>query len=294
MEQDKHVTIDSIKIPLLGFGTWKIGGLREPDHSKDGLYIKIIKEAINLGMTHIDTAEMYGGGHAEEIIGEAIKMFDRKKLFITSKVWHNHLKYDDLINSCKLSLKRLSITYLDLYLIHWPNPNVDMKETMRAMDFLVEKGLVRHIGLSNFNAEQIREAQMHTKNRIFALQTEFNLLVRNRGKFTTDMESKTIPYCKEQGIQVIAWRPLAEGVLAKPGITTLDEIAAKYRKTQSQVALNWLYCKGIITLVKCSSVEHLKDNLGSLGWKLDRKDIIALDNLKEKDKLYKEVLPTPD
>ena len=160
------------KLPLLGFGTWKIGGNMEPDTSKDALYVDIIKQAIRLGIRHIDTAEMYGNGHAEEIIGTVLKeMFSgneikREELFITSKVWHNHLRYDDLIASCRKSLKRLGIDYLDLYLIHWPNHDVDMKETMRAMDILVEKGLVRHIGLSNFSVEQIKEAQSCSKNHI--------------------------------------------------------------------------------------------------------------------------------
>ena len=255
---------------------------------------------------------MYGSGHAEEIVGKAMKGMnlkgaDRKKLFITSKVWHNHLKYDALISSCKQSLKRLGTDYLDLYLIHWPNPKVDINETMKAMNFLVEKGLIRHIGLSNFNVEQIKEAQdalarinpksqvnaTRAFNKIFALQIEYNLLVRNKGKYTVNMESETIPYCMKNNIQVIAWRPLANGDLAKSGNKTVGLIANKHNKTQAQVALNWLYSKGILTVAKCSSIEHLKDNLGSLGWKLDKEDMVALDNIKEKDKLNKDVLPTP-
>ncbi len=303
--------LSSSKLPLLGFGTWKIGGHTEPDYSKDEQYIKIIQEfikaSIDSGIVHIDTAEMYGNGHAEEIISKAIKsLFNekglgikRESLFITSKVWHNHLKYDDLINSCRLSLKRLGTDYLDLYLIHWPNPKVDMKETMKALNFLVEKGLVRHIGLSNFSVQQIKEAQeslisIGSKLRIFALQMEYNLLVRNKGKYTLNMESELLPYCKAQGINIIAWRPLADGILAKLGIKVLDDIARKHNKTPAQVALNWLYCKGIATVAKCSSIEHLKEDLGSLGWKLDKEDMIALDNLKEKDTLHKQVLPIPE
>ena len=121
------------KIPALGLGTWGIGGFETPDYSRDEEMVELLKKAINMGYTHIDTAEYYGGGHTEELIGRAIKDFKREELFIVSKVWPNHLRRDDLLRSLESTLKRLDTDYVDLYLIHWPNPEVPLEETLSAM-----------------------------------------------------------------------------------------------------------------------------------------------------------------
>ncbi len=271
------ILTDNIKIPAVGLGTWRVGGDIEADTTHDTEYIHAIKMAIELGITHIDTAEMYSCGHAEELVGEAIRAFDRKKLFITSKVSPEHLKYNDLIKSAEGSLKRLQTNYIDLYLIHLPNPDIAIQETMQAMDYLVARKLIRYIGVSNFSVEQLQEAQKYTRNKIVANQIEYSLLARNKGKVTNDMESRIIPYCQENDILVIAWRPLAKGELSKPGFKVLDELAGKYLKTQSQIALNWLISKkGIVVVTKASKIEHLKENLGAIGWKLSQEDIERL------------------
>src|SRR4030065_14028 len=109
-----------ISIPILGLGTWGMGGRETPDKVWDRETITAIRMAVELGLTHIDTAEYYGAGHAEELVGEAIEGWDREKLFITSKVWHNPLHREDLLRSIKASLKRLSVDRVDLYLVHWP------------------------------------------------------------------------------------------------------------------------------------------------------------------------------
>lgn len=270
---------DATAIPVLGFGTWTIGGGDVADTTHDSEDISAIKNAIKLGITNIDTAEAYAEGHAEELVGKAISDFDRKNLFVTSKVSPEHLSYNDLVASAKGSLERLQTDYIDLYLIHAPNPDIPIQETMKAMDFLVEQKLVKCIGVSNFSVEQIREAQKYTKNKIVANQIEYSLLVRNEGRVTNDMESKTIPYCQENNILVIAWRPLAKGKLAKPGFKILDELAQKYHKSQSQIAINWLISKkGIVTITKSTKVEHLKENLGAIGWKLQQEDVERLNN----------------
>ena len=269
----------NIKIPVIGLGTWNIGGGDEADTTYDSEDISAIKTAIKLGITHIDTAEAYAHGHTEELVGKAISSFNRKSLFITSKVSPEHLTYEDLIASAKGSLQRLHTDYINLYLIHAPSPDIPIQETMKAMDSLVEQKLVRCMGVSNFTVEQIKEAQKYTKNKIVANQIEYNLLVRNEGRVTNDMESKIIPYCQENDILVIAWRPLAKGELAKPGFKILDELARKYNKTQSQIAIKWLISKkGIVTITKSTKVEHLKENLGAIGWKLTQEDMDRLNN----------------
>lgn len=279
---------DGVKIPVLGIGTWKMGGGLRADRKHDKECIFAIKTAVRLGMTHIDTAELYGNGHAEELVGEAIQGFKREELFITTKVKPENLRYDDLISAAKGSLKRLKTSHIDLYLIHAPNPDIPIEETMKAMDYLVENGFTRFIGVSNFSVTQIEEAQKHAKNKIVANQIEYNLLTRNRGQFTSNMESKIIPYCQKNGIMVIAYKPLAKGELAKPGIKLLDELAEKYDKTQAQIALNWLISKpNIITIPKAVRIEHIKENLGAIGWRLSEEDMRRLDyGFPAKDTFY--------
>ncbi|MDR4499662.1 MAG: aldo/keto reductase [Candidatus Scalindua sp.] len=267
-----------IKIPVIGLGTWAIGGKNEADTTQDNKNISAIKTAIQLRITFIDTAEAYAKGHTEELIGKTIQDFDRKSLFITSKVSPEHLKYNDLIESAKMSLKRLKTDYLDLYLIHLPNPEIPIRETMQAMDYLIEQKLIRFIGVSNFSVEQIKEAQRYTKNRIVANQIEYNLLVRNSGRVTSNMESQIIPYCQKNNIFIIVWRPLAKGELARPGFKLLDELAETYNKSQAQIALNWLISKkGVVAVTKSSKINHLKENLGAMGWRLRQEDADRLD-----------------
>lgn len=267
------------KIPVLGLGTWNMGGGMMADTTYDKENIHAIKTAIELGITHIDTAEMYGDGHAEQLVGQAIKDFDRETLFITTKVSPENLRYDDVIASAKKSLKRLKTEYIDLYLIHVPNPRIPIQETMKALNFLQEQRLIKFIGVSNFSVKQIKEAQKNSQNKIVANQIEYSLLVRDDGnEYISNMESKVIPYCQENDIMVVAYRPLARGKLAKPGFKILDELAKKYNKTQAQVAINWLISKKkVITIPKSTSIEHLKENLGAVGWKLKPEDIRKLD-----------------
>lgn len=277
----------SVGIPVLGVGTGGVGGWATKDDSKDKEWINALKAAIKLGMTHIDTAEMYGAGHAEELVGEAIKGFNRKKLFITTKVWKTHLRYDDVIHAAKGSLKRLKTKYIDLYLIHWPNTKVPLKETMTAMDFLVEKRIIRFIGVSNFTEKLLKEAQSCTKNKISANQVEYNLLKRGPKK-------KLLEYCQKNGIILIAYQPVAGGKLAKGGFKVLDEIAKKYNKTQAQIAINWLVSKpNVVTIPKAASIKHIKEDIGALGWKLDDKDTENLDKYFQRVSFFSDLLINP-
>ena len=277
----EYKTIGDVKIPSLGLGTWLIGGDLESDYSDDKTAVKSIRKAIELGYNYIDTAEMYGNGHCEELIGEAIKGIDREKLFITSKVRESKLKYNDVIKSAKESLKRLQIDYIDLYLIHSPSDLIPIEETMKAFDYLVDQNMVKYIGVSNFKVDQLIEAQSYTNHKIVANQIEYSLLTRNRGKYSgnVDMESKTIPYCQENDIIIMAERPLERGLLLKSH-PLLDKMELKYNKTKAQIAMNWLISKkNVITIPKSTNENRLKENLGSLGWTLEHEDIKLLDGI---------------
>ena len=272
------------KIPVLGIGTWTMGGQEKADGEFDTENVFVLREAIKLGITYIDTAEFYGNGHAEELVGQSIEEDRRERLFITTKVSVTNLKYDDVISAAKRSLKRLKTGYIDLYLIHAPNRDIPIEETTRAMDYLVEKKLVKLIGVSNFSVEQIEEAQQSTRHKIVANQIEYNLLTREKGTgkipWTTDnMESRIIPYCHKNGIIVIAYRPLANGELAKPGIQIIDTLSRKYHKTPAQIAINWLVSKpNIVTIPKAANIEHIKENLGAIGWRMSEEDTYKLDH----------------
>jgi len=187
---------EEVKIPVLGIGTWGMGGEFSKDYSSDREDISALKTAISLGMTHIDTAELYANGHSEELVGQAIRNFNRNNLFITTKVWADHLKYNDLIRAAERSLKRMKINYIDLYLVHWPNPNVPLKETVRALDFLVDKGIAKFIGVSNFSLPLLKETQRYSKNKIVSNQVEYNLLERTP-------EKELLPYCQKEDIMLL-------------------------------------------------------------------------------------------
>jgi len=259
-------------MPIFGMGTWRMGGDYHYDPSNDDeADIRAIRAAIEIGITHIDTAETYAEGHAERLVGQAIKGYDREKLFIVSKVPPEHLRYDDLIASAKGSLERLETDYLDLYLIHHPNPNIRIVETMRAKDVLVDEGLVKNIGVSNFTVERLEEAQAHTKNRIVANQLHLNLIYR-------EPERKgLLEYCQKNDVMFVAWRPMQKGLLTKRGIKVLDEMCEKYGRSPAQIAINWLVSQpNVVTLSKMRNVEHIKENLGAIGWQMDEEDIDRL------------------
>jgi len=282
------------KIPVIGLGTWQIGGGNEADYSSDSSNIKLIQNAIQLGYTLIDTAEKYAAGHTEELIGQAIQNVPRDKLFIVSKVTSKNLAYDDLIMSAKKSLERLKIDYFDLYLIHSYNNAIPIEETMRAMDFLVDNKLTKFIGVSNFSVKELSEAQKHTKNKIVANQIQYSLITRNKGTYANciNMESEIIPYCQKNDIIIIAYRPLERGALIKNNETilnkTLDSLSKKYNKTKTQIALNWLISKkNIIAIPMSTNPIHQKENLGALGWNLNKEDTTLLDQIPIENNISK-------
>ncbi|MDE1860673.1 MAG: aldo/keto reductase [Candidatus Micrarchaeota archaeon] len=263
---------NGFEMPVFGIGTWRMGGRFERDPSNDDdADIQAIKNAIDLGITHIDTAERYAEGYAETLVGRAIGGTDRKKLFIVSKVAPYNLTYDGIIAAAKRSLERLQTDYLDLYLIHAPNPGIPIKESVSAMDYLADQGMVRSIGLSNFNPSRFEEAQSHARHKIIANQVHYNLIFR-------EIEREgVLDYCQNNDVMLIAWRPVEKGALTGKGIKLLDDISQKYRKTQAQIAINWLASQpNVVTLSKMRNIDHLRENLGGIGWTMDGSDIERL------------------
>lgn len=263
---------NGFEMPIYGFGTSQMGESRERDYSNDDVAdIAGIKAALNVGITHIDTAEAYAGGYTEALVGKAIIGYDRSKVFLVSKVQGNNLSYENILKSCKQSIAQLGVKYLDLYLIHRYNKDISLKDSMRAFDKLVEDGVVKNIGVCNFTKEHLGEAQSYTKNKIVCNQVHYNLMFR-------EPERKgLVEYCQKNDIFLSAWRPVGKGKLLEEIPSILKEMCAKYKKTPSQISVNWLISQPyIITLSKTRHVNHLNENLGALGWKMEEDDIERL------------------
>ena len=258
----EEITLKSgIRMPVIGLGTWKLTGSRCTD---------AVNKAVRMGYSHIDTADAYGN---HEDIGKAISSMDRRKLFITSKLWRDSLRHDDAIASCDRFLKELKTSHIDMLLIHWPNKDVPIEETLSAMRVLQEAGKIRGIGVSNFTVRHLKEA-LETGVQISVNQVEFHPYLN---------QESLLAFCKENGIAVTAYSPLARGRIL--GDDIVKGLAEKHGKTPAQVSLRWLVQKGIICIPKASSEEHMMENLRVFGWELDRNDMKALDSLDRGERL---------
>ena len=251
-------------VPEIGLGTWKYRGGVEP-----------LRKGIELGAILIDTAEMY---KTEDAVGEAIKG-RRDKVFLATKVLGSNLRHDALLRAAENSLRLLDDDVIDLYQIHWSNRSVPIAETMGAMEELVERGMVRYIGVSNFSVAEMREAQHAMPNNpLVSNQVLYNLKRRQ-------IERDLIPYCEDNNITVIAYTPLADGSLSgrsrfRPdkGGSVLEEVAREVGKTPAQVALNWCLSRSnVIVIPKSDSVERTVENCEASGWSLSPSQVAVLD-----------------
>src|SRR6266516_4259453 len=264
----------SESIPEVGMGTWGMGGGMHADSSSDSESIEAPKLGLELGMTLVDTAEMYGAGHSEEVVSKALEGW-RKPVFVAAKVAPSNFAYDDLLNSARKSLDRLRVKQMDLYQLHWPNPRVSIVETMKAMEKLVRDGSVRHISVSNFSVIQMKEAQAAmSREEIVSNQVEYSLVDRA-------VEEEILPYCQRANITLIAYSPLGQSRIAKGRggpFKIIDEIATRLGKSRSQVALNWLLRhESVVVIPKASDKKHVVENDAVSGGKLSTKEFQEID-----------------
>ena len=258
-----------VDVPVVGQGTWYIEGSRE----KEQRSVAALRAGLDLGMTHIDTAEMYGSGRAEEVVAQAIAG-RREEVFLVSKVLPSNASYKDTIEACERSLARLQTGWLDLYLLHWPG-SYPLTETMRAMEELAARGKIRFIGVSNFDVAEVRAAQQAlARERLACNQVLYYL--QERG-----IERKLIPYCQSQQIAVVAYSPFGQQRFPSPksaGGRVLAEIGRRHGRTARQVALNFLTrAPDVFAIPKSGDAEHVRENSGGAGWELDESDIAAID-----------------
>ncbi len=260
------------KIPLIGLGTWNMGGGNRPDYSRDRETVQAIQTAIRLGCTHIDTAEIYADGHSEELVGRAIRDFERSDVFITTKVSARHLRHASVITALSQSLKRLGVDYVDQYLIHWPSSSIPLKDTFRALNELVERGLVRHVGVSNFDLGLLKQAQALSNTPIATNQVPYSLFHRQYAR------NGVLDYCRQNGILFVAYTPIEVDKLF--GNRVVGEIARRQDATPAQVALSWLIRQPkVITIPKSVSDAHLHENVGAYDLDLTAEEVARLDRL---------------
>ncbi len=291
-----------IRISKIGLGTWQFGasywGWGRELGEEDA--ISIIREAVDLGINFIDTAEIYGWGRSERIVGRALRSIDREEVVIATKVFPYRVTVSGVLKALRNSLRRLNTGYVDLYQIHWPSPIFPLKGAMRALERELEEGRIRAIGVSNFSLKQMEEARSYLQRHDLASnQIEYNLLKR-------DPERDLIPHCRREGITIIAYSPLAQGLLTGkygPGrmpkgiqrrlniwhlygridwsvVERLKELAARKGggTTPAQLALAWVIREeGVVAIPGAKSLEQLRSNAKAAEIELGEEELSFLE-----------------
>jgi diketogulonate reductase-like aldo/keto reductase len=264
----KYFEAGSLSIPRIGQGCMGIGGEFSKDSSQSEQHIAALELGIELGMTFLDTAEVYAAGYSEEIVGKVARG-KRDKLFIATKFSPENHEYDNVIQSAEKSLRRLQTDYIDLYQIHWPNPKVPISETIQAMEDLVDSGKVRYLGLCNFSSREMSAAQSTLgKHKIVSNQVEYNL-------FDRFVEGSILPYCQSEEAFIIAYSPLDKGRTTDGDVRRklLKELAVKYDRTPPQIALNWLTSQpSVVAIPKSINLQHIRQNAASVDFELKAED----------------------
>lgn len=253
-------------IPALGIGTWNLGDTRQQRADE----ITALQVAVDLGMTVVDTAEMYGNGASEELVADALA--DRRsEIFLVSKVLPQNATRSGTIASCEASLRRLKTDRLDMYLLHWRG-SVPLDDTLEAFNSLERDGKIRHWGVSNFDVDDMEDAVGVTRgagSRVAANQVLYNLMRRG-------IEYDLLPWCSGRGIPVMAYSPLEQGRLLRH--RALQTIATRLHATPAQVALAWtLREPGVLAIPKAGRVDRVRENHGALDVELSPGDLAQLD-----------------
>lgn len=249
----------SIKIPKLGIGTWMVEGYR---------CTEIVAKGLNAGYRLVDTAQIYGN---EEYVGAGIEEsgVPRENIFLVSKVWRDNLSREDVVSSTRESLDKLRTDYIDLMLIHWPNDQIALDETLAGMEELLNEGMAQNFGVSNFPVSLLERTQELSPDFV-CNQVEYHPLIS---------QDAVLKWLRDHDKFMMAYSPLARGEVFHN--ETIKKIANKHAATEAQISLAWLLQQeGVVAIPKTSSEEHLLRNLESLQIQLDREDVESINNLK--------------
>ena len=260
----KEVGKSGESVSAIGLGTWSISDYRRA--------LATYAYAVERGIDNVDTAEMYGSGHAEKFVGQLIELVGRERLFITTKLYpYRFRSRDEAVDAARASLRRMGVRYVDLILIHWPDEIVSIREQVRNLEAIAEEGLARYIGVSNFTLDQLKEAMVSTrKHEIVVNQVKYSVLDRSN--------EDIVEFSVKNGISIQAYSPLERGKVV--GVRLLSKIGRKYGRSPLQVALNFLICRPrVIAIPKAERREHMEEILGSMGWRLDPSDLEEIEKL---------------
>ena len=251
---------NGVEMPILGLGTWQITSGKEAEGA--------VLNALKAGYRLIDTAEIYGN---EESVGKALNKsgIPREEVFITTKLWNSEHGYESAIAACGRSLKRLGLSYIDLYLIHWPVTGL-RNETWKAMETLLEEGKCRAIGVSNYMIRHLEEILDNSPTIPAVNQVEFSPYL---------YQKDLLEFCCSHGIQLESYSPLTRGL--KLGDPRLVSIARKYHKSTAQILLRWVLQQGIVAVPKSSKEKHIHDNANVFDFTLSPEDMSVLGSLNE-------------
>jgi len=252
-------------VPVLGQGTWQLGDRRE----RRGQEIAALQLGIDLGLTLIDSAEMYGNGAAEELVAEAI-VGRRAGVFLVTKVLPgNATNRKKLVASCENSLRRLRVEHIDLYLLHW-RQNENLAVAVETFGELARAGKIRHWGVSNFDVSDLEELnRLPGGSQVASNQVLYNLSRRG-------IEFDLLPAARERGLNVMAYTPIEQGRIL--GHAALNEVAARHQVTPAQVALAWVIRQdGVVAIPRAGTPAHVRENAGALDIKLTARDLQDID-----------------
>ncbi|USZ69004.1 aldo/keto reductase [Halorussus salilacus] len=262
-EHDDEATPNGI--PRLGLGTWQN---TDPDECAES-----VRTALETGYRHIDTAQAYDN---EEHVGEGIARsdVDREDVFLATKIWLSNLSGDDVLSTAEESLDRLGVDYVDLLYVHWPAREYDPEDTLPAFDELRERGLVRNVGVSNFEPEHLDEAREILDSPIVANQVECHPLLP---------QDELVAYGRDHDVDLVAYSPLARGAVFD--VPEIREVAEKHDASPAQVSLAWLFQRdGVAAIPKATGGDHIRDNYGALDVELDDEDVAKIDGIDERNR----------
>lgn len=253
-------------VPVLGQGTWMMG----EDRGRAADEVAALRLGLDLGVTLIDTAEMYGNGGAEKVVGEAIAG-RRDEVFLVSKVLPSNASRNGVVRACEASLKRMRTDRIDLYLLHWRG-GVPLAETIAVFEELRRSGKIRHWGVSNFDADDMEEMERLPAGK----NAQANQVLYNLGR--RGIEFDLAPWCRDHGVPIMAYSPVEQGALADDA--GLQAIAARHDATAAQLALAWVMARpGVIGIPKATRLEHVRQNAAARDIRLTVQDLAELDTL---------------
>lgn len=265
----KAININFPNISAIGIGHMGIDSSNKNKNISDLDRIKLLRYSLEQGMNLIDTAENYGNGQSEKIIGKTLEKSERHKIYISTKVSPENLNYKNLIKSCEKSLKRLKTDYIDIYQIHWPNPDIELSETFDALNKLKDGGKIKHIGVSNFSRYLYERAKEYAK--IDVVQLEHNAISQISGVDFLTYE--------DDNVLVLGYTPLYMPLDYRDKYRVLEIIARKYNTTMQQILLNWISNTNniLVPITKSNNVNHIYNNSKSLDFNIDVTDRQLLD-----------------